>query len=244
MVPQSGPWCGLYRRREVLGFLVGACFAAGLGDRRGTAGDDSVSARARSLPPGAPDGLLVEAEAYTSASLLHVVYRLYNAGSRDVGLLTRVATVALDGGIRFDPSTTFVGLEGRTLVLRRHALALRGGGVEAGVGLTLLRSGELVQESVVLPVPIAVCDPARRARRIRGQPGTEVVARDPRRVVSIALVLGAAELDPLWRLVPRTAEHPDVFDPGPALPRQSLLEISLPLDRSVEVLDYETVRPS
>jgi hypothetical protein len=70
------------------------------------------------------------------------------------------------------------------------------------------------------------------------------VARDPRRVASVALVLGAAELDPLWRLVPRSAEHPDVFDPGPALARQALLEISLPLDRSVEALDYETVRPS
>src|SRR5262245_8679971 len=242
MVPQSGPWCGLYRRREVLGFLVGACFAAGLGDRRGTAGDDSVSARARSLPPGVPDGLLVEAEAYTSASLLHVVYRLYNAGSRDVGLLTRVATVALDGGIRFDPSTVYVDLEGRTLILRRHALRRRE--IEAGVGLTLLRAGELVQESVVLSIPVPVCDPVRRAKRTRGRPGTEVVARDPTRVASIALVLGAAELDPLWRLVPRSAEHPDVFDPGPALPRQSLLEISLPLDRSVEVLDYETVRPA
>src|SRR5215475_5075178 len=88
------------------------------------------------------------------------------------------------------------------------------------------------------------CDPARRARRIRGQPGTEVVARDPRRVASIALVLGAAELDPLWRLVSRSAEHPDVLDPGPALARQALLEISLSLDRSVEALDYETVRPS
>jgi len=242
MVPQSGPWCGLYRRREVLGLLVGACLGAGLGDRRDAARDDSAAARGRALRPGVPAGLLVEAEVCMSASLLQVVYRLSNGGGRDVGLLTRIATVALDGGMRFDPSTTFVDLEGRTLILRRHAL--RDGGVEAGVGLTLLRPGESVQESIVLPIPVPICDPARRARRIRGQPDTEVVARDPRRVASIALVLGAAELDPLWRPVPRSAEHPDVFDPGPALARQALLEISLPLDRSVEALDYETVRPS
>jgi hypothetical protein len=242
MVPQSGPWCGLYRRSEVLGLLVGACLAAGLGDRRDAARDDSAPERGRALRPGVPAGLLGEAELCMSASLLHVVYRLSNAGGRDVGLLTRIATVALDGGMRFDPSTTFVDLEGRTLILRRHAL--RDGGVEAGVGLALLRAGESVQESIVLPIPVPICDPARRARRIRGQAGTEVVARDPRRVASIALVLGAAELDPLWRPVPRSAEHPDVFDPGPALARQALLEISLPLDRSVEALDYETVRPS
>jgi hypothetical protein len=242
MVPQSGPWCGLYRRREVLGLLVGACLATGLGDRRDATRDDSASERGGALRPDMPAGLLVEAEVRVSASLLHVVYRLSNAGSRDVGLLTRIATVALDGGMRFDPSTTLVDLEGRTLILRRHAL--REGGVEAGVGLTLLRGGEAVQESVVLPIPVPVCDPARRARRIRGRPGTEVVARDPRPVASIALVLGAAELDPLWRLVCRSAEHPDVFDPGPALARQGLLEIGLPLDRSVEALDYETVRPS
>jgi hypothetical protein len=244
MVLRSGNWCGLYRRREVLGLLVGACFAAGLGDRRGAAEDDGAPARGRVLPPGAPAGLLVEAEACTSASFLHVAYRLCNAGSRDVGLLTRIGTVALDGGIRFDPSTVYVDLEGTTLVLRRHAPALPGGGVAARVGLTLLRAGESVHESLVLPIPVPVCDPARRARRIRGQPGTEVVARDPRRVASVALVLGAAELDPLWRLVGRSAEHPDVFDPGRALPRQSLLEASLPLDRRVEALDYETVRIS
>jgi hypothetical protein len=231
----------LYRRREVLGLLVGACVAGGLPARRGAAEDDGAPAAGRALRP-APAGLLLEAEVCTSASLLHVVYRLSNAGSRDVGMLTRIATVALDGGIRFDPSTVFVDLEGGTLVLRRHAL--RGGGVEAGVGLTLLRAGELVHESIVLPIPIPVCDPARRARRIRGRPGTEVVACDPRRVASLALVLGAAELDPRWRLVPRSPEHRDVFEPGPALLRQSLVEISLPLDRGVEALDYETVRPS
>jgi len=242
MVPQSGPWCGLYLRREVFGLLVGACLATGLGDRWATAQGDTAPELGRALGPGVPAGLLAEAEVHVSASLLQVVYRLSNAGGRDVGLLTRIATVALDGGMRFDPSTTFVDLEGRTLILRRHAL--RDGGVEAGVGLTLLRPGESVQESVVLPIPVPICDPERRARRIRGQPGTEVVARDPRRVASIALVLGAAELDPLWRLVSRSAEHPDILDPGPALARQALLEISLPLDRSVEALDYETVRPS
>ena len=243
MVLQSGSWCGLYRRREVLGLLVGACLTGGIGDRRGAARDDRAPGRGGALRPGVPAGLLVEAEACISASFLHVAYRLCNAGNRDVGLLTRIGTVALDGGIRFDPSTVYVELEGPTLVLRRHAPA-PGGGVAAQVGLTLLRAGESVHESLVLPIPVPVCDPARRARRIRGRPGTEVVARDPRRVASIALVLGAAELDPLWRLVPRSAEHPDVFDPGRALPRQSLLEASLPLDRCVEALDYETVRIS
>ncbi len=172
---------------------------------------------------------------------LAVVYRIHNDGQDDVGVFNRLQTIALDGGLNFLTSSVFRELEGDSLLLSKCALPIPDGLRMSSYNAphaSRLAANSTLEERFVLPLPLEVRQPFRRAL-LDGQvkPAKAASAR------RIQLRIGVFPLSGDCRLLAEHPAFPEVmvtFPPGVAVERQQILAVTCELDEGIEVLDYSS----
>jgi hypothetical protein len=174
-----------------------------------------------------------------------------NTGDAELGLLNRVVEPGPSGRPSYDPSNAYIDIESvgdSALHVRKLVLPVPRG-LQVGEliipGITRLGPRASSRDQVRLPLPVPVFNPFRKALiRLKTPGATDVVASAKRIVDKLVFSQGFFEIPPDARLIPVSADPPDVFrihPPGIATQRQVVAVAEAALEEPVEALDYEAV---
>jgi hypothetical protein len=181
------------------------------------------------------------------APALRVAYTLKNEMDTEVGVFNRLPTVRLDGTLQVLPENVYVDLEGITLHVKKLDLPVPktlSVTVRLTPFVTRLPPRQAFQEEFRLHIPVAVCEPYRRALLTGTAPGADVVACKPAKAEIVTFSLGAFPVDKDIRFVSLAPALPGTFQvwpPGVAAARQVVLERTVRLASPLPVLDYQAV---
>ncbi|MEO7328775.1 MAG: hypothetical protein ABI193_09375 [Minicystis sp.] len=168
-----------------------------------------------------------------------VTYTITNDRAHDLGVFNKLRSIAVDGALDFSPDNVYVDLEGETLRFLKEALPIPPGLKMAAYlppYAALLRKGASLTETFVVPIPIAVRHPFKRAL-ISG----EVIPVEPRIARRLEVEIGVFSLVGC-HLAPEHPAFPEamtVVPPDPAVTGQELLSAAFSLTPEVAVLDYK-----
>jgi hypothetical protein len=180
---------------------------------------------------------------------LRVSYALKNGGGGPVGLFNRIEGVHLDGRLNLSADVVYVDFVDGVVALAKRVLALPAGlkvTERLMPHVTRLEAGQEFKEELVVPVPVAVNQPYRRALLVGKNPGTDVVADKPAQAHTVVLSLGAFPIEAEMRLMPVSPAYPKIFHvwpPGPAVDGQVVLTHRAKLAAPLAVYDYRVVPP-
>jgi hypothetical protein len=180
---------------------------------------------------------------------IRLSYALKNGSGATVGLFNRIQGVHLDGRLNLSADVVYVDFVDGVLELAKRVLPVPEGlkvSERLMPHVTRLEAGQEFKEELVVPVPVAVNQPYRRALLAGKNPGADVVADKPVGAHTVLFSLGVFPIPAEMRLMPVSPAYPKIFHvwpPGPALSGQVVLTHRASLAAPVAVHDYRVVPP-
>ena len=199
------------------------------------------------------DGMTVACTSVRDSGELRVASGVTNAGNLDVGLFDQIMSVRLDGVPEFPSRNVYIdwihqeGAADGIVHLQKCVLPIPEGlqMAERPVPyVTLLKHDEKVKCEFSVPIPIAVCNPLRRAVLSASAQNAEVLPRMKKTVRVVRFSVGAFFSDAQTQFIPVSPDYPGVFrvwPPGPHADRQILLTEDTTVDEPLTTLDYQVV---
>jgi len=199
------------------------------------------------------DGPILSCVIRQESGALHLAYEVKNTGNLDVGLFDQIMSVRLDGVPEFPTRNVYIDWidqedrDAGMLHLQKCVLPVPEGlqMAERPVPyVTLLKHDEKVKREFSVPIPIAVCNPLRRAVLSASAQDAEVLPRMKKTVRVVRFSVGAFFSDAQTQFIPISPDYPGVFrvwPPGPPADRQILLTEDTTVDEPLTTLDYQVV---
>jgi len=195
------------------------------------------------------EGLTMELSVAVNDNSLEIEYWLHNASGASFGVYDRIMSIGIDDSPRFLPENVYVDFEDPVLHLRKMAIPIPEGLAMSEVVpplVSILDKGAEVHEKFTLPVPVAVCNPYKRAMLAGAAPDAAIIANKPASASSIQLSLGVFNAHEIQNvhLLPFSPAYPTVFrvwPPGPPIDHQIILAKKIDLHTPIAVGDYAAI---
>jgi hypothetical protein len=180
---------------------------------------------------------------------IRLAYAVKNGSGTPVGLFNRIQTIHLDGRLNLSPDLVYVDIVDGVLELAKRVLPVPDDLMVTERRLphvTRLEAGQQFQEELVVPVPVAVNQPYRRALLAAENRGGDVVADMPVQAHTVLFSVGVFPITAEMRLRHVSPSYPRAFfvwPPGPAVQGQVVLTQRVKLAAPLAVYDYRVVPP-
>jgi hypothetical protein len=178
---------------------------------------------------------------------IRLAYAVKNAGGAPVGLFNRIQARHLDGRLNLSPDVVYVDLVDGVLELAKRVLPLPEDLMLTERLLprvTRLEAGQEFKEELLVPVPVAVKQPYRRALLAGENRDGDVVADKPDKAHTVLFSLGVFPITAEMKFRPVSPAYPTVFwAPGSAAAEQVVLTHRTKLAAPLAVHDYRLVLP-
>ena len=176
---------------------------------------------------------------------LRVAYTLHNNSGGDVGVFNCVPLNDSKGEISLATENTYTDLDGSLLQLRKMLLPLPQGftvAVRKIPYVALMSNQQTIREEFIIPIPVVVNHPYRRAALTVGRGGgVEVVADEMSDADTVEFSVGLFKREPEMKFIPVGKEYPNVYRVAPHTSKQVVLSHTERLRHPVPVKDYRVV---
>jgi hypothetical protein len=178
---------------------------------------------------------------------LRLSYALKNGSGAPVGLFNRIQGVHLDGRLNLSADVVYVDFVDGVLELAKRVLPVPESlkvSERLMPRVTRLEAGQEFKEDVVVPGPVAVNHPYRRALLAGKNPGGDVVADKSVPAQAVHFSLGVFQITAEMTVQPVSPAYPKIFwAPASASAEQVVLTHRVKLGAPLAVLDYRVVPP-
>jgi hypothetical protein len=195
--------------------------------------------------PTRPTDVSLNCQIEQNPASLIIRWTVSNRGPMDIGIFNRVRT--REGDVwRTDKNTAYFDLDGDTLVMQRLILPIPNGlSIYARIvpGVMRVAAHADYSETAELVQPIEAYQPYREALLNSWNSDRDVTVDAERKANNIKFALGYLVINPDLKLIPLSAEKPDVFRVWPLdTSKEIIVSCAYRLQEPVRVLDY-ALRP-
>jgi hypothetical protein len=178
---------------------------------------------------------------------IRLSYAVKNGSGAPIGLFNRIKGDYLDGRANLSPDVVYVDYLDGVLDLTKRVLPIPDGlkvSERLKPCVTRLEAGQEFKEEVVVPVPVEVTQPYRRALLAGKNSGADVLADKPVQAQAVLFSLGVFPITAEMRFMPVSPAYPGIFwAPSQASAEQVVLTHRTKLAAPLTVLDYRVVPP-
>jgi hypothetical protein len=178
---------------------------------------------------------------------IRLSYAVKNGSGASIGLFNRIQGEYLDGRANLTSDVVYVDYLDGVLELAKRVLPIPEGlkvPEKLKPHVIRLEAGQEFKEEVVVPVPVAVLQPYRRALLAGKNSGADVLADRPVQAQAVLFSLGVFPITAEMRFMPVSPAYPKIYwAPSQASAEQVVLSQRIKLATPLTVLDYRVVPP-